>query len=104
MTSFSDPDRTANAKEMHRVVDQFEAAWNQYGPQVIEDSLPEDPDLRLDVLVELVHIDLEQRLNRREAIGVPHYLARFPELAADRSAVMDVLAGEFRLRHATIRC
>jgi predicted ATPase/tRNA A-37 threonylcarbamoyl transferase component Bud32 len=50
------------------------------------------------VLIELVHLELELRLKAGESARVEEYLARYPELAGDRSAVLNLIAAEHELR------
>src|SRR5262249_30476725 len=50
------------------------------------------------LLRELVHIDLENRLQAGEAARVEEYLRRFPELAEQRGTVLELLAAEYARR------
>jgi predicted ATPase len=79
-------------------VRRFETAWHQVPRPRIDDYLPGDPALRLEVLIELVHIDLELRLKAGEAARVEDYLARYPELAADRAVTLELIAAEHEFR------
>ena len=54
--------------------------------------------MRRVLLIELVHTELEFRLKSEEAARVEEYLARYPELAGDRTAVVGLLAAEYGLR------
>jgi hypothetical protein len=66
------------------------------GPR-LEEFLPaEEPD-RGQVLVELIHVELECRLKAGEGARVESYLERFPELAWDTPALLDLLAWEYTL-------
>ena len=49
---------------------------------------------RDDLLLELVHVDLEFRLKAGEPVRAADYLARYPELAADPEAVRGLAAAE----------
>jgi predicted ATPase len=77
---------------------RFEHAWRQGIRPQIDDYLPAVEPLRAWVLIELVHIDLELRLKARETARVEEYLARYPELAADRAATLELIATEYELR------
>jgi predicted ATPase/tRNA A-37 threonylcarbamoyl transferase component Bud32 len=79
-------------------VRRFDDAWRKEPRPAIKDHLPVDGPLRARLLPELVHIDLELRLKAGEAARVEEYLLRFPELAADRPAVLDLIAAEHELR------
>jgi predicted ATPase len=78
-------------------VRRFESAWQQGLRPVIEDYLPVGDGLRSRLLPELVHLDLEMRLKGGEPARVEEYLARYPELTADRAA-LGLIAAEFTLR------
>src|SRR5262245_55098958 len=77
---------------------RFEVAWRQGSRPAIDDHLPADDGLRSRLLIELVHIDLELRLKAGEAARAEEYLARYPELTADRAATLDLVAAEYELR------
>jgi predicted ATPase len=79
-------------------VRRFENSWRQGKRPVIEDYLPTGGPLRLRVLIELVHIDLELRLKAQEAARVEEYLARYPDLADDRAVTLALIAAEYDLR------
>ncbi len=79
------------------IVDRFEEAWEGGEPPVIDAYLP-DNGVRLRVLVELVHIDLERRLKAGEDVQVEDYLERFPDLAADKKLAIDLISAEHRHR------
>jgi tetratricopeptide (TPR) repeat protein/predicted Ser/Thr protein kinase len=78
-------------------VDRFEDAWRRGERPPIEDYLPTgktDPEL----LAQLVHADLEFRLNQGELVRVEAYLERYPELTADRGTVVALIEAEYYLR------
>ncbi|HMF11443.1 MAG TPA: hypothetical protein VKE94_04035, partial [Gemmataceae bacterium] len=77
---------------------RFENAWRQEPRPSIDNYLPIEVPLRSRVLIELVHIDLEQRLKAGETARVEEYLARYPELAGDRDFVLEFIAAEYDLR------
>jgi predicted ATPase len=79
-------------------VRRFENAWHQEPRPVIDDYLPAGDPLHFRVLIELVHIDLELRLKAGEAARVEEYLARYPELAGDRTVSLELIAAEHQLR------
>src|SRR5262249_46299744 len=76
----------------------FDDAWRQGPRPVIDDYLPAAGGLRYRLLIELVHIDLELRLKAGEPARVEEYLARYPELAGDTAAALDLIAAEHELR------
>jgi predicted ATPase len=79
-------------------IKRFENAWRQGPRPAIDDHLPAGPVPRRRLLIELVHIDLEFRLKAGEAARAEEYLARYPDLAGDRAAVLDLVAAEHDLR------
>src|SRR5947207_13772666 len=83
---------------LESAVKRFVNAWRQGTRPAINDYLPADDPLRLPLLIELVHTDLELRLKAGEPARVEEYLTRYPELAADRAAVIELIAAEYELR------
>lgn len=79
------------------LIERFEAAWNAGGRPPIDDFLPPG-EHRFDVLVELVHIEMERRLKRAEPARAEEYFQRYPELLADTAAAIDLVLAEHRLR------
>jgi predicted ATPase len=79
-------------------VKRFEDAWRQAPGPGIDNYLPAGAPLRSHVLIELVHIDLELRLKAGEAARVEEYLARYAELAVDRTVALGLIAAEYELR------
>lgn len=80
-------------------VRRFEDAWQEAIPPDLDDYLPPEAPERGRLLLELVLIDLEYRLSRDESLQVEAYLERYPELAANPGAVVQLVAVEFELRH-----
>jgi serine/threonine protein kinase/predicted ATPase len=79
-------------------VKRFDDAWRQGHRPAIDDYLPADEGRRYPLLIELVHIDLELRLKAGEPARVEEYLARYPQLAGDPDAAVDLIAAEHELR------
>jgi predicted ATPase len=92
------PPRAEEWSALKNAVRRFEQAWRQTPRPGIEDFLPADAPLRLRVLIELVHIDLELRLKAGESARVEEYLERYPELAGDGSLALELIAAERVLR------
>src|SRR5262249_26530064 len=74
------------------VIQRLEDAWKGGGGPAAADFLPEGAPHAL--LVELVHSELEFRLKAGEPARVESYLSRFPALAQDRPALLDLLVAE----------
>src|SRR5262249_29523564 len=100
--SSATPARERNAdavpREVDRWVRRFESTWREGKRPIIEDFLPPEATLRVPVLIELVHVDLEFRLDEGESARVETYLRRYPALTEDRETVLDLIAAEFEHR------
>ena len=78
-------------RELHRAVQAFRRAWRRGERPGIEDYAPAaGSPHRAVVLAELVHEELEVRLEAGEPAEVDRYLERFPELAASPALVADL--------------
>jgi serine/threonine-protein kinase len=80
------------------IVNRFEDAWQQAPSPDLDAFLPAHGPLRHQVLLELVPIDLDYRLNAGQAARVEEYLKRYLDLAADQDAVLDLIVAEHQLR------
>ncbi len=85
-------------QQQEGVIAQFEAAFQQGASPQIEQFLPQEGIDRFTLLVELVHTDLEQRLNAGESVCLEDYLKRFPELKEDDDSLQELIAAESDLR------
>ncbi len=86
--------------ECESAIRAFEEAWRARGdarPDVGAFLAPDAPH-HTQLLVELVHVDLEFRLRAGEDARAEDYFARFPALGAKELAV-DLLVAEFALRN-----
>src|SRR5262249_25033420 len=92
-----DDESSHGSAQVDFIVDRFEQAWESGDPPVIDAYLP-DNGVRLRVLVELVHVDLERRIKAGEDIQVETYLERFPDLAADTKLTLDLIGAEHQHR------
>jgi WD40 repeat protein/tRNA A-37 threonylcarbamoyl transferase component Bud32 len=77
------------------ILSGFERAWQAGRRPDLDEYLTAHGALRQDLLVELVHADLECRLKAGEPARVEDYLGRYPELANQPAVVADLLAAEF---------
>src|SRR5262245_1000642 len=80
------------------LIEAFERAWQSSPPPSIDDYLRGNHSARIELLVELVHADLEFRIKAGEAMRVESYLNRYPELASDDATVLELLEAEHDLR------
>jgi serine/threonine-protein kinase len=87
---------------LEQVLQAFERAWQQGQRPTIEDHLP-GGSVHPALLAELVHLDLEYRLKAGEPARVEDYLRRFPALAEDRSALLELVLREYALRRRGAR-
>lgn len=79
-------------------VDAFEDCWQRGVEPAIDDFLPADPSLRRALLARLIHIDLEYRLRKGEAVRVESYFGRYADLVSQPAIVLDLVAWEFHVR------
>src|SRR5262245_19416776 len=79
-----------------RVVHQFEKAVRSGADPAIDDFLQGDGPDRWQLLIELIHSDLELRLRAGRSAGLADYLARYPGLAHFPNELAEVLATEVR--------
>ncbi len=80
------------------ICERFESAWRRSERPEIESLLLGAAELRHKAVVELVHMELELRLEAGEAARSEDYFARFPELAVDRIESTALVAAEFKHR------
>ena len=81
----------------------FEKAWRAGARPVIDKFCPHDPaDDPSEgwLLPELVHADLEFRIEAGEQARVEQYLAQFPSLGQHPETVADLIETEFRVRQS----
>jgi tRNA A-37 threonylcarbamoyl transferase component Bud32 len=80
----------------------FEIAWaDASGSAPSIDAFLEGGPVRLPLLVHLVKCDLEFRQGRGEPKLIEEYVERYPELAADAEALLEVVSCELQLRDAS---
>jgi len=82
------------------LLERFADAWRHGDRPNLDDYLPAPGPDRPRVLLDLVQKDLDFRLKAGEAARLESYLDRYPELAADPSAVLSLLSGEYQTRLA----
>jgi hypothetical protein len=107
LSRFSDPEHaellaSPSWSRCEGLIRDFEDAWRRGREPALADYLQAEGAQRRALLVELAHADLEFRLRRGEPARVESYLASFPELAADRNAVVGLLAADGRCAGAWV--
>lgn len=93
--------RTPDVQDLRRrerLIESFESDWRRGQKPQIDGYLPAEDGDRRAVLVELVHADMELRLQAGEPARVEDYLTRYPELADDSRELLDLIAAEYDLR------
>lgn len=84
---------------LQEVAERFERDCADAFPRNIAHYLPPESDpTRTSILDELLRIDLELHWRRGKGNHVEEYLARFPEVKADRLRVLQLIEEEFRVR------
>ncbi len=81
-----------------KIIAGFETAWKRGERPRIGKHLPEDEPRREELLIELVHADLEFRIKAGETARVEDYLRRFPSLARGKETVIDLIRAEYSIR------
>ncbi len=83
---------------MQEIAARFEDAWQAGQQPILADFLPIDAARRQKALVELAGLDLHHRLRNGQSTRVENYLGRFPELANDPGAVLELIRREHAVR------
>src|SRR6476469_1107621 len=92
----SEPGRVGPGHEDR--IRQFERDWVAGRRPALDDYVAGRPPGSPDLLVELVHIDLEFRLKAGEPARAADYLSRYSQLAADPDLAADLITTEYELR------
>src|SRR5437868_13549275 len=100
--SQSAPSEQTRVRRFDRICDEFEAAWRAGEIPRLEDHLSQAADdLRADVFIELLSLDLDYRVERGLPASPDDYDRRFPEFQRAIGAAFDRL-GSTKLRLETI--
>jgi serine/threonine-protein kinase len=84
---------------LERVLERFEDAWRRGERPDLDGYLAEaGAGEQRALLVELIHTDLHYRLEAGQPARVEDYLTRYPDLAEDRQALLDLITAEYQLR------
>lgn len=98
MSPLESPFPSDDSDSLEEIIEEFENAWGSGAIPEIEDFLPADPSLRSQVLIELVHSDLEFRVKGGEQVEIERYLQPYPELAKEPDVLRDLIKSEFELK------
>ncbi len=78
-------------------VDRFETAWRDGQQPLLSDFLPAGEIERRATLLELVHTDLECRLQAGQTVRAEEYLQQYPELREEQAAMAELIETASRL-------
>jgi serine/threonine-protein kinase len=78
------------------ILNDFERAYGEGQRPLIDDYVERGREFRLPLLMELVQLDLECRLEAGEPASAETYLERYPELAREPDVARDLVAAERR--------
>jgi serine/threonine-protein kinase len=85
-------------QRLEGILARFAAAWRRGERPAIREYLAAGEKERLALLIELVHEDLEHRLQAGEPMRVESYLQEYPELRADSAVAVGLITAECTLR------
>ena len=89
---------------VQEAIDQLEAAWGKAPTAVMPQiTLPPDPHLRRRVLIELIKVDQEFRLQAGQSMGIEQYLEQWPELDEDSESVAELWVHEDKRNRTSAR-
>jgi serine/threonine protein kinase/tetratricopeptide (TPR) repeat protein len=86
------------SKRLEQILEEFESEWQSDQKPVIDNYLSSTDVEPHNLLVELVHTDLEWRLKAGERVRVEVYLEKYAELAKDRGTALRLIAAEYNVR------
>jgi serine/threonine protein kinase/Tfp pilus assembly protein PilF len=91
-------------KQLEEILARFESAWQRGERPAVDAYLPTEASLRLPVLQELIHTDLEYDWKAGLGTRVESYLERFPELHDHDEFLVELVAAEWqhRARHERV--
>jgi serine/threonine protein kinase len=82
------------------ILNRFEADWQRGVPPDLSTFVPQEEQIRLPVLFELILTDIEFRLRSGEEPRIESYLLQFPELNESDAFLVDLIVGECELRRS----
>jgi hypothetical protein len=84
--------------ECEAILRRFEETWRGRATPDLDVFLSTVGPIPDRFLFELVHIELDFRLRRGEAVRVEDYLRRHPDLERDPATLMELIVAEYALR------
>ncbi|MBN67880.1 MAG: hypothetical protein CME32_01190 [Gimesia sp.] len=98
MPSMQPPLPSDDSDALEEIIDAFEQAWSSGSVPQINEFLPEAPALRSQLLIELVHSDLDFRMKQDMPVEIEHYLQEYPELENNEGVLKDLIQAEFEFK------
>ena len=83
---------------LEEIIERFEEAWRGGQRPVIDDYLKAEQIAPQQLLLELVHAELECRLKAGEEVRVETYFERYPQIAHNVEGVLELIAAEYGFR------
>lgn len=83
---------------IEKILNAFESAWRHGARPSIDDYRAGSLSDSRELLVELIHLDMEFRLKGSEDARVETYLERYPQLASEITVIKELAEVELRLR------
>jgi len=84
--------------ECEAIIKRFEQAWRDGERPDLGAYLNLGTAKSSLLLLELIHVDLEFRIKSGDDVRVEKYLGDYPELTSHRSATIDLIVAEYKLR------
>lgn len=91
--------QSSTYQQLESLIKEFELQWQQSVRPDIAEFLPRYPENRLELLVELAHIDLELRYTKGERAKAREYIDRFVEYQNNPAAAVQLIRAEYDLVH-----
>lgn len=79
-------------------VRQFDNAWRDGQSPRIDDFLPADDSNQTRILVDLIRTELKYLAKSGQDVRVEDYSEKFPQLAEDETAILELIDAEYQLR------
>ncbi len=83
---------------LEQIIERYERQFANGDSPDIRDFLDCECEDRRELLLELVHTEIELQVRDGKKSRVEQYLARFPEIADDRKAIGELIQTEYRTR------
>lgn len=86
-------------EKFDQIIRDFSAAWRRGEEPDIDDFLPFEDESRVPLLLELIRVDLKQRIQAGDLkVRIEDYIRQFPELSKEPQRVVDLISLEYQYR------